>query len=140
MMPKKRDPLVVVHFRDHQCVLVLGSYKGNHGVPMMLLDRYTGEIVAIPTEKVGDVELKRNQVFIKDYGRDRGVLKALEEAGVVRNTGLGRQTGPSPAPLCEYLIHIPESSGGHLARRIPARDQFRSRNFLGSLGPDGRVL
>ena len=49
-------------------------------------------------------KLKDNEVIIKDYAENSGMLKALVEAGVVRDTGEVAPSGYIVGNVCELLV------------------------------------
>jgi hypothetical protein len=68
----------------------------------------TGEYVATASVNMPHVPLAPNQVFIKDYSENEGMLKALEEAGIVRVSGVYVPTAIGSLPVCELLIPPPD--------------------------------
>ncbi len=80
----------------------------NGHTALSLYDAKTGEPVATASLNMPHVPLPPNQVFIKDYSENAGMLKALAEAGIVRVSGVYVPTGIGSLPVCELLIPPPE--------------------------------
>jgi hypothetical protein len=78
----------IVHFAGHDCVVQAERYVSNGHTALSLYNARTGEYVATGSVNMPDVPLAPNQVFIKDYSENAGMLKALEEAGIVRVSGV----------------------------------------------------
>lgn len=70
-----------VKFRQWDCITKIGWY-GNGNLAIQLFDVEDGSPVAIATTNTGKV-LPDNQVAIKDWTENQGMLEALEEAGVI---------------------------------------------------------
>ncbi len=98
----------IVHFAGHACVVQAERYASNGHTALSLYDARTGEYVATGSVNIPDVPLAPNQVFIKNYSENAGMLKALEEAGIVRVSGVYVPTGIGSLPVCELLIPPPE--------------------------------
>lgn len=86
-----RAARAVVRFRDWECWVRIERYE-NGRVALRLMDVADGSSVARATVNRPDVALGVDEVLIKDYSENAGILDALERAGVVRRTG---QTVPS---------------------------------------------
>ncbi len=75
-----------VYFRQWECVVEKTQYS--NGVTALILnDAHTGEEVTVATVNLPGVRCGKNEVFIKDYSENDGILEALQAAGVVRATG-----------------------------------------------------
>jgi hypothetical protein len=104
----KNKPEKLVCFAGHDCVVQAERYASNGHTALSIYDAKTGEYVATASLNVAHVPLAPNQVFIKDYSENEGMLKALEEAGIVRVSGVYVPTGIGSLPVCELLIPPPE--------------------------------
>lgn len=92
-----------VKFREWECNLSFGQYE-NGRVAMTLTDSVNGEMIAKATTNLPDEELGANEVFIKDYSENKGMLAALQSAGVVEPTGRSVQSGYVSIPVCRLLV------------------------------------
>ena len=72
-----------VNFSGYQCNLSFGQYR-NGATAISLVSVTDGSPVATATVNLEDFDdLKTNEVFIKDYSENTGMLEALIEANVV---------------------------------------------------------
>lgn len=60
--------------------------------------------IASATINMPDVELKDDEVIIKDYAENEGMLDALVEAGIVEKHHDWVNSGFISAPVCKLLI------------------------------------
>ncbi len=92
---------VTVSFAGQPCQLSFARY-GNGRIALRL---FTQEgPMATATVNVPCHPLGPNEVLIKDFAENRGVLEALVEAGVVRRTGAVCRVGHAEAHVCDLLI------------------------------------
>lgn len=105
-MKNKSEKLV--RFGGHDCLVLAERYASNGHTALLLYDAKTGEPVATASLNMPHVPLAPNQVFIKDYSENAGMLNALEEAEIVRVSGVYIPTGIGSLPVCELLIPPPE--------------------------------
>jgi len=110
-----RGDFMKVNFNGKDYGLQFQEY-GN-GRPAIVLVGRRGETAAVATVNVPDVQLLPNQVLIKDYSENEGMLAALEKAGIVKTTGVSVGGGHVSMPVCELLVSAPEKSKD---RRIDA--------------------
>jgi hypothetical protein len=89
-----------VRFKNWDCVIQKCEY-GNGRPALQLVDASDGEPIATATVNLPDLPAGPNQVFIKDYSENEGMLKALTEAGVVKPTGETVRSGFVEVPVCE---------------------------------------
>ena len=94
-----------VTFLSTQCHLQFGRYR-NGRLAIQLYDG-NGEPFATATVNVPAMPLAQNQVLIKDYDENEGLLAALEGAGIVRTTGVRCRLGFVQADVCQLLIPPP---------------------------------
>ncbi len=100
-----------VRFRDFDCTVQKRQY-GNGRVALSLVDEEGP--VATATVNLPGVKLEPNQVAIKDYGENEGMLSALITAGVVTPTGKTIRSGYVEIPVCELQppFREPEQAKG----------------------------
>jgi hypothetical protein len=94
-----------VQFKKWTCTLDYANYA-NKRVAIRLMDANPEEpgVVAVATVNVPDRRLKDDEVIIKDYSENMGVLQALVEAGIVKDTGRTVQLGFVHGHICKLLI------------------------------------
>jgi Domain of unknown function (DUF4313) len=98
-----------IRFREWDCVVEKSQY-GNGRPALILNDAHDGEQIAVATVNLPNVAAGPNEVFIKDYSENEGVLKALLEAGVVKLTGETVSSGFVAIPKVELLPPFRERS------------------------------
>lgn len=89
-----------VRFKSWTC-LVRKRQHDNGRPALQLIDAEDGSPIATATVNLPDVALGRNQVAIKDYSENEGILSALVAAGVVKPTGEMVRSGYVEVPICE---------------------------------------
>jgi hypothetical protein len=115
-----------VKFKEWLCTVEKSAY-GNGRTALVLRDAQDGGQVAVATVNLPGVTVGPDEVFIKDYSENEGMLAALEQAGIVQPTG-------------ENAAH---SSAGIVRARLmsPYRDpepigRLPGRNETGRVGTD----
>ncbi len=73
--------LGVVRFQDWRCTARLQKYAD--GRPAIALVADDGSPVATATVNVPDIQLDPDEVVIKDWSENQGMLEALIDAGIV---------------------------------------------------------
>ena len=97
--------LPTVTFLNTPCRLEL--YRYQNGRLAIQLVTSAGEPVTTATINVANMPLRENQVVIKDYAENAGLLQALETAEVVQPTGVRCHVGYEQADICRLLIPLP---------------------------------
>jgi hypothetical protein len=98
----------LIQFRKWNCELVRSEYRNNGRTALELVAAaddcyegiYKGEPIATCTINIPEADLEPNEVIIKDYSENAGMLDALVESGVVEPTGKLVQSGFITAPVC----------------------------------------
>ena len=85
------------------CVPMFRRYADNDRIAI-LLRTPEGEPVATATVNQPDFNLEPDQVLIKDYAENQGVLDALVNAGIIEDTGMTAPVGYAAANICRLLI------------------------------------
>lgn len=116
-----------VRFKHWVCVVQKCQY-GNGRPDLKLVDAEDGSPIATATVNLPDFPLGRNQVAIKDYGENAGLLQALVGAGVVKPTGQTVPTGYAEVSICD--LHPPfrePTQIDKLAEKRSGRGKERAR-------------
>ncbi len=101
---KKFDPTADrIEFNGVQYILRIEPYQVGNAIALCLHDETTGMREIVATVNMPHVPLGPNQVLIKDYGENTGMLAALEKAGVVARTGRTVKAGFVSVEVCELL-------------------------------------
>lgn len=93
-----------VHFRGEELIPLVGQYQdGSRSLQLLTPDglHFCTASVWAETEPG---ELGLNQILIKNWTENQGVLEALEEAGVVKRTPIICPVGYVYAHVCDLLI------------------------------------
>ena len=90
-----------VTFLDYECEVKVSKYNNNGNTCLRLVSNQ-GEPVATATVIV-EQKLPANQVVIKNYSENEGMLKALVEAKIVEPTGQTVQVGRTICAICKLL-------------------------------------
>lgn len=96
--------MLVVNFLDCLCVVTFAQY-GNGRTAIELDEEATGEPMATATVNVPDYPLAPNEVVIKNYSENEGMLDVLIKAGIVSEPKGNAIRGLS-TPICDLLIEI----------------------------------
>ncbi|WP_205679000.1 hypothetical protein [Aquisphaera insulae] len=116
-----------VRFKSWDCLVQKRQY-GNGRPALQLIDADDGSPIATATVNLPDVPLGKNQVAIKDYGENAGMLKALAEAGIVKPTGQTIPSGYVEVPICELQPPFRDATQvDKLAERCSGRGKGRAR-------------
>jgi hypothetical protein len=90
--------MTTVRFLDTDCTVMKHKY-GNGRVALSLIDAEGP--VATATVNLPDAELGMNEILVKDWSENRGMMAALIEAGIVKPTGKTIRSGFVDVPVCE---------------------------------------
>lgn len=91
-----------VKFMRWLCTIEERRY-GNGRLALELVDS-KGEPVAVATVNVPGSPLADDEVFIKDYSENEGMLDSLVAAGIVERTGKSVQSGFISIPVAKLLV------------------------------------
>lgn len=94
---------IKVNFSGFECVVKKAQY-GNGRTALRLIDVEDGSPVAVATVNLPDVELEADEVLIKTYSENAGMLETLIDAGVIEDTGKNVQSGYVVLPVCKLLF------------------------------------
>ncbi len=72
----------VVVFKKWKCRLVYGRYRHGHNICIRLEDVEDGQPVITATTN-SDMELTDDLVMIKDWTENQGIVKVLQDAGIL---------------------------------------------------------
>ena len=100
-----------VRFNVWECEVIKQKYQ-NGRVALQLVaiaddmgnEVYKGAPIAMATVNLPEIELKDDEVIIKDYSENEGMLEVLEKAGIVKFIGQHAKSGWVTVPICKLLI------------------------------------
>jgi len=97
---------ITVKFKNWNCILDFGNYRVNDRTAIELVDKVTHEPVATATVNIPEEDIEDDEVIIKDYSENEGMLDALMQAGVVSEPLRMVETGFVEVPVCKLLINV----------------------------------
>jgi hypothetical protein len=120
---------IAVRFKQWDCEVLQNRYN-NGRTALFLVDEKSRESVAVATANLPDEPLAHDEVFIKDWSENAGMLQALEQAGIVRGTGEYVGSGFVMVPKAK-VIHpeLMRSTREVLAAPNPAQSKKLSREW-----------
>ena len=92
-----------ITFKNWKCNLVFRQYS-NQRIAIELIEIGTNEPIAVATINLPCALLKDDEICIKDYSENEGMLDVLIEAGVISKPIREIQSGFVTIPICELLI------------------------------------
>ena len=116
--------MTTVRFLDTDCTVQKHRYD-NGRVALRLVDDEGP--VATATVNLPDVPLGKNQVLIKDYAENSGILSALVAAGVVKPTGETIRSGFVEVPVCELQPPFREPTHAESVDQTRGKGRGQSR-------------
>ena len=93
----------IVEFRGWSCTLKVGRYA-NGRIAIQLVDALDGDPVAVATVNVPEEHLEEDEVVIKDYSENEGMLNALRKAGIIGGVMRRVQTGYVMSPVVKLNL------------------------------------
>lgn len=93
-----------VKFKDWNCIVVLDKYTSNDRTAILLLEKETGDNIAVASINLPKYDLKDDEVIIKNYSENEGILEVLIEAKIISEPSVMIQTGFVKCPVCKLLI------------------------------------
>ena len=95
-----------MNFNDFEGVVVKSSYHTDKSLALLLMDvnDLQGGPIATITVNMNEPGLPENWQYVKDYSENTGMLKALQNAGLVRNIHGHRRSGFVEVPLVEFNL------------------------------------
>lgn len=116
-----------VRFKDWDCIVQKPQYE-NGRPALQLVDAEDGSPIAEATVNLPDVPAGPNQVFVKDWSENEGMLRVLTEAGVLKPTGETVRSGFVDVAVCELQPPFREvAQVDKLAERTSGRGNGRTR-------------
>ena len=92
-----------IKFQDWNCLLEFSEYQNNGRTAITLIDETDGSPITTATINMPNVSLNDDEVIIKDYSENEGILNALLINGVVELTGKSVDTGFVNCEICKLI-------------------------------------
>jgi hypothetical protein len=96
---------MTIKFKNWNCEPQFLQYS-NKRTAIRLIDSRDGDPIAVATVNLPDEELNDNEVIIKDYSENKGMLQSLQSAGIVSEPLRYIKTGFVKCPVCTLLTNI----------------------------------
>jgi hypothetical protein len=94
-----------VYFLGEKCFVDKLEYSnGRTALRLYTVTDGFKEPMGTATVNIPDAPLNDDEVFIKNYSENKGILKALIKAGIVEDTGRMFPVGHTFANICKLLI------------------------------------
>jgi hypothetical protein len=93
----------IVKFKKWTCVIQKEKYQNNR-TALCLVDCKSGEDVLMATVNVPELPLKADEVFIKNYSENEGVLSVLVKANIISEPFRYEELNLVIVPVCKLLI------------------------------------
>lgn len=103
--------MIKVKFKSWNCYVVFTRYRDNDRIAILLKDTSDSEPVATATINLPDVPLENDEVIIKDYSENEGMVECLAEAGIITSVVDWVKTGFVKAPICRLNTNLLNTSG-----------------------------
>lgn len=83
--------------------VVFKKYYDNGRTAITLIDQEDGMPYCTATINVPEIDLLPDEVIIKNYSENEGILELLEKAGYIQDTGDIVYVGMAEANICKLL-------------------------------------
>lgn len=74
----------------------------NKRLAIMLTDTEDGELIATATVNIPEEKIEPDEIIVKDYSENQGMLQALKDAGIVTSVVRYVKTGYVECPVCKF--------------------------------------
>lgn len=91
-----------VKFLGYTCKIERLKYP-NKRIALELTEIKTGDSVCTASVNIPEAPCGPNQCFIKDWSENEGIAKVLEDAGIIKPTGISVETGFVVAKLYDII-------------------------------------
>jgi len=92
-----------IEFLGCKCIITKEKYC-NGRTALGLTEVDTGEPFATATVNLPEINLAQNEIAIKNYSENEGILQVLIDAGVIGKPKYEIQSGFVSIPVCELKI------------------------------------
>lgn len=92
-----------IKFKHWNCILVQGYYSNNR-IALQLIDEEDRSPVAKCTVNLPDEPLAEDEVAIKNWSENKGILEVLIDARIISPPHRTVKTGHCVADICYLLI------------------------------------
>jgi formylmethanofuran dehydrogenase subunit D len=93
-----------MRYKEWDVKIIFSKYN-NDRVAIVLVDAIDGEQIAVGTVNIPEAPIANDEVIIKDYSENEGMLQFLIDNKIVENTGNYIDSGFVSCPVCKILSH-----------------------------------
>lgn len=93
-----------LNYKGYECVLRFSKYQHGNRTAIELYDANDGDRVAVATTNLPDEPLGEDEVFIKDYSENEGMVDFLVKEGIIERTSEAVKSGYVSIPKCKLLV------------------------------------
>ena len=93
----------IISFAGFKCKVTKKHYS-NKRIALELIDCIDGDSVAVATINLPDVDMKPDEVAIKDYSENEGMLDILIAADIISQPIMFVRSGFINVPICKLLM------------------------------------
>lgn len=93
-----------VTFMDEVCTVKVHEYATGGRKAIQLYIQKTGEPMATATVNMPDYPLSLDEVIIKDYSENAGILDTLRASGIIGPVKQWVPVGFTTCPVCDILM------------------------------------
>jgi hypothetical protein len=95
----------MIQYKNWNCNVLFHTYQENGNTAIQLVDARDGQPIATASVNLS-TPLAQDEVYIKNYSENEGVLEALVEGGILSPPISYSQTGFVTVPRCKILVPI----------------------------------
>jgi hypothetical protein len=102
-------PDTPIYFKQWKCRLKTSRYIENlDKIALVLVDYEDGQMITVASVNLVDFPVLPPEVAIKTWSENEGVVKCLQQAGVIGPIKYELPAGHGIACVCDVLIDVPE--------------------------------
>ena len=96
--------MITVKFMEWNCIVNFKSYSNGRTAIQLLSNNEDQDLIAVASVNLADVSMEKDEIAIKDYSENEGMLHCLVKAGIVSQPIRYRQSGFVKIPICKLLV------------------------------------
>lgn len=97
------EKIIAIKFKKWNCRLEKGIYN-NGRTALELINVKNDEPVLCATVNVPEIDIEKDEVVIKNYSENQGVLDVLVKAKIISEPIRFITTGLTSSPICKLLL------------------------------------
>lgn len=97
------EKMADIKFKKWDCRLEKGVYN-NGRIALELVNVKNDEPVLVATVNVPEVDIEKDEVVIKNYSENEGILEVMVKAKIISEPIRFITTGHTSSPICKLLL------------------------------------